>query len=141
MKAFALWAALLVVVYAGLGAGTALTRSASEEKILVAVDVSGSLENAKADLPRALDFLRSRRYARFMIVTNSPNRSLRVVQDWSTDLNLDAVERMAMYETLDPSVLREFDEVKTADLIVFVTNAADTSALEGVPRSRIVRVK
>jgi hypothetical protein len=141
MKAFALWAALLVALYAGLGAGTHLTRSAAEEKILVAVDVSGSLEDVKADLPQALDFLRARRYARFKIVTNSANRSLRVIQDWSRDLNLAAVERIVMYTTFDLSTLLEFDEVKTADLIVFVTNAPDTSVLDGVPRSRIVRVK
>jgi ribonucleotide monophosphatase NagD (HAD superfamily) len=141
MKAFALWAALLVAVYAGLSAGSHLTRSAAVEKILVAVDVSGSLEEAKMRLPQALDFLRGRRYARFKIVTNGPNKSLRVVQDWSPDLDLSAVERIAMYTTLPLKALLEDPDVKTADLVVFVTNAPDTGALSGVPRSRIVRVR
>jgi hypothetical protein len=46
-----------------------------------------------------------------------------------------------MYAPLDLAPLLDFDDVKTADLVVFVTNAADTTALQAVPRSRIVRVQ
>jgi ribonucleotide monophosphatase NagD (HAD superfamily) len=141
MKAFALWAGILVACYAGLGATTHLTQSVTEEKILIAIDVSGSLDEAKARLPQALEFLKSRRYAQYKIVTNSPNHSLRVLQEWSDRLDLAPVERIAMYTTLDLKTLLELDDVKTADVVVFVTNASDTSALSGVPRSKIVRVK
>ena len=141
MKAFSLWAVLFLLLFTGLGLGAHFTRSVTAEKILVAVDVSGSLEQTKHRLPQALSFLENRRYAEFKIVTNSANNSLRVLQEWSPDLDLAAVSAIKMYAPLDLSPLLDFPEVKTADMIVFVTNAQDTRPLENVPHSRIVRVR
>jgi hypothetical protein len=141
MKAFSLWAGIFILLFTGVSLGAHFTRSAVAEKILVAVDVSGSLEDVKHRLPRALAFLEGKRYAQFMIVTNSANRSLRVIQDWAPTLDLAAVERIKMYAPLDLTPLLAFEELSTADLIVFVTNAEDTGALSNVPRSRIVRVR
>jgi hypothetical protein len=141
MKAFVLWAGILVACYAGLGATTHLTQSVTEEKILIAIDVSVSLDEAKARLPQALEFLKSRRYAQYKVVTNSLNHSSRVLQEWSDRLDLAPVEQIKMYTTLDLKTFLEMDDVKTANFIVFVTNAEDTSVLAGVPRSKIVRVK
>lgn len=141
MKAFALWAGLILLLFTGLGLTAHLTRSVTAEKILVAVDVSGSLEDVKHRLPQALAFLEAKRYAQFKIVTNSANRSLRVIQDWAPALDLASVERIKMYAPLDLNLLLQFDEVKTADSVIFVTNAEDTTPLAGVPRSRIVRVR
>ncbi len=141
MKAFSLWAGIFILLFAGVSLGAHFTRSVAAEKILVAVDVSGALEDAKYRLPQALAFLEHKRYAQFKIVTNSANHSLRVLQDWDDALDLAAVTRIKMYAPLDLRPLLEFDEVRTATLIVFVTNAADTGPLANVPRSRIVRVK
>jgi hypothetical protein len=141
MKAFSLWAALFLLLFAGLSLGAHFPRSLDRQKILVAVDVSGSLGTAKHRLPAALAFLENKRYAEFKIVTNSANHSLRVLQEWSPTLDLAAVEHIAMYAPLDLSLLLDFPEVKTADAVIFVTNAEDTSVLDNVPRSRIVRVR
>jgi hypothetical protein len=141
MKQFFLWLGILVLVYTGLSAGAYFTASAHAKKILIAVDVSASLEDVKDRLPEALAGATAAPYAEFEIVTNSPNNSHRLIQSWSAALNWEAVEKIKMYETLDPAALLDFADVKTADEIVFVTNAANVSALQNVPRSIIVRVK
>jgi len=141
VKRFLIWTGLVVLLFALLGAGSHLARSASREKVLVAIDVSVSLEEYKHRLPAALAFLSHNPYAEFKVVTNSPNRELAVLQDWSPGLDLTAVRQIKMYTVFPLEKLLEFDEIRTADRIVFVTNQQDTEALEAVPRSRIVQVR
>jgi hypothetical protein len=145
MKQFFLWAGLVLALYAGLGAGAYFTEEAAAKKILIAIDVSASLEDVKYKLPDTLAFLSGIRHAQYKIVTNSSNNQLRVLQDWSPRLDLEEVTqkviKIKMYATLDLHKLVEFDEIKSADQIVFVTNATDTQVLKNTPRSSIVEVR
>ena len=141
MKQFFLWAGLLLVLYGALAAGSQMSQAVDRQKVLIAVDVSGSLGDAKQRISDALSFLREKRFTDYKIVTNSPNRELRVISDWSPALNLAAIVKISMYTELPLQRLLEFEEISSADEIIFVTNARDVGILKNIPRSRIVDVR
>jgi hypothetical protein len=159
MKQFAVWAGLLVILYGALAAGSQLSGALNPQNILIAIDVSASLDASKYRLPQALAFLKEKAFTKFGIITNSPSRELRTITKikplqsseykfgWipveKLDNYLAAVMNIKMYTTFDLNKLLEFefDEINSADEIIFVTNARDVSVLKKIPRSRIVEVK
>jgi lipase chaperone LimK len=143
MKHFFIWLGVFLALFAGLGLGYHFYLSASGARVFVAVDVSLSLDQAKPKLKALLVELGGRPYTRYMVVTNSSSRAQRLVQAWQAGITPDTVRKLmeiAMFDTLPLAPLREFSEKDEADEVLFLTNAADTSALSGVARSRVVRV-
>ncbi|RPJ07743.1 MAG: hypothetical protein EHM28_06180 [Spirochaetaceae bacterium] len=141
MKAFFLWAGIFAAAYVGLSAGTHLTQSAVSHRILVAVDVSGSMEAYKHRLPEVLASLGSVPYSKFKIITNSPNLQYQVIQDWSDKMDFSHLIQIKMYAPLDLEKLINSPDIASADEVIFITNSSDTGKLAGVPKSRIINVK
>ncbi|MBN1524113.1 MAG: hypothetical protein JW904_06520 [Spirochaetales bacterium] len=138
MKQLFVWAGIFIVFYAGLAAGTHFTRATNAKKILLAIDVSGTMESEKQKLSGTLSFLEQSPYVQYKIVTNSPNMRLQLLQDWSSVPDFGAVSAITMYVPLSLEKLAGIAGQAGADEIIFITNAADTSALRNIPDSRII---
>lgn len=141
MKQFLIWAIILIALYAGYTALNQLYEAAHPKQILVAIDVSLSLEPVKSKLPQALAFLQEIPYARFKIVTNSPNRDLKVIQDWDSQLNLDKVIKIPMYTTFSLEEFLNLPELKTADRVIIVTNSPSTAVFNKLAHVEVINIK
>ena len=139
MKTVLLWAGIFITLYAGLAAGSHFTRVSDVKKIVVAIDVSGSMSSHKNKLDSVLSFLKESQYNQYKIITNSPNLRLQEIQDWGSFLNLEKVRQINMYAPLSLEPLVQSEVLKEADEIIFVTNAQDVSELKNIPKSRIIR--
>jgi len=141
MKQFLIWATILIALYAGFTVLNQLYEAANPKHILVAIDLSLSLEPVKSKLPQALSFLKDIPYARFKIVTNSPNRDLKIIQDWDSQLNLDKVIKIPMYTNFSLEEFLNLPELKTADRVIIVTNSPSTALFNKLSHVQVVSVK
>ncbi len=126
MKPFAIWLAIVVVVFGGY----ALVSTSLQEtsRVFVVVDTSVGMAAYDDEIRRELDRIEDRDDAEFALANASNQRSNSgLVHTWQSDLRWNAEQRFGgcSFDDIDT-----FPEAAGADdRIVITTSACDTSAL------------
>lgn len=134
MKAFMLWLAIAVSVFAGSGTGYHLYLTQHPRKVLIAIDSSFDMKPVWHQVQTILETTQYRRYTRFCVVTEKNK-----LHDWSaspTDIG-----KLTPYAPRDFSKLigkDKYPEIGQAQKRYLITNAAQTQEFDGW---EIIRLK
>jgi hypothetical protein len=134
MKAFLLWLAIAVSVFAGSGAGYHLYLTQHPRKVLIAIDSSFDMNPVWRQVQAVLEKTQQQRYTRFCVVTEKNK-----VHGWMmppTDIG-----KITPYAPRDFSKLvgkEKYPEIGQAQKRYLITNAAQTQEFDGW---EIVRLK
>ncbi|HSP30373.1 MAG TPA: hypothetical protein VLN74_17625 [Ilumatobacteraceae bacterium] len=125
MKPFAIWLAIVAVVFGGY----ALVSSSLQEtsRVFVFVDASNPMAPVWRDVPRELDRLDDRDDAEFALARGQ-SRGSQLIHSWQPELRWSIVEPFAPCSFTD---IESFTEATDADDRILITTAdsCDTSAL------------
>jgi hypothetical protein len=127
VKPFAIWLAVVVVVFGGYALVASLLQDTS--RVFVFVDSSNPMEAVWRDVPRELDRIDDAERSEFALAQGQ-SRATDLVHSWQSELRLSGVTPFApcSFDDID-----DFTEAAEADVRVLVTttNSCDTSALVG----------
>jgi hypothetical protein len=127
VKPFAIWLAVVVVVFGGYALVASLLQDTS--RVFVFVDSSNPMEAVWRDVPRELDRIDDAERSEFALAQGQ-SRATDLVHSWQSELSLSGVTPFApcSFDDID-----DFTEAAEADVRVLVTttNSCDTSALVG----------
>ena len=134
MKNFITWLVVFVLCFAGLSTGYHLHKSRSPDQVLIAIDTSFPMRKAERDLNMELVNLAGRRYTRYTVID-----SLSLLQE---NRNTPVVRREIIFFGPRELVKLAENAIKYSrslgvDRVIFFTNAADISPLDGVPESEV----
>lgn len=130
MKQFAIWLAIFLLLFGGLSGFYHFYLSSTPQRVLVAIDVSESMNDYKLQIHDKLDFLRQRKYTEFAVITNSTSKKYQLLHDWQTALDTDQISQINMYTNLELSGFLENEKIRQADEIIFVTNSKHTDEIK-----------
>ncbi len=136
MKPFAIWLAMVIGLFGGLGGGYHFYLEGHPRKMVVAIDASYPMKSVWREAIRALSELQDQRYTQFALFTEKSR-----VHSWSRDLDM---ENVTPYAPRNFASLKEgsaFPEIENTDKRLLITNAPaqETAELEG--RWEILRLR
>ena len=127
MKPFAIWLAIVAVVFGGYALFTVATRETT--RVFVYVDVSQPMERVWSQTRRELDRIDDRDHAEFSLAIGRRNTN-DLVHSWQSSLRLPAGERP--FAPCNLSSAAAFDEAADADERILVTVGDSTCLTDGL---------
>lgn len=124
MKPFAIWLAIVVVVFGGFALITAAVRDTT--RIFVFVDSSFQMEGVWRQVPRELDRIDDRDHAEFALAEGQ-SRGSQLIHSWQSELELSGVVPFAPCSFGD---IDRFPEAADADERILVTTTGDCAPSE-----------
>ncbi len=126
MKPFAIWLAIVAVVFGAYALITVATRDTT--RVFVYLDASNPMTPVWGDARRELDRIDDRDHAEFALAIGRRNTN-QLVHSWQSSLRLPAAERP--FAPCDLSGADSFAEAADADerILVTVAGSCDTSTL------------
>jgi len=127
MKAFLLWLAIAMAVFAGSGVGYHLYLNKNPRKVLIAIDSSFEMNPVWHQAQTELEKISRQRYVRFCIVTEKNK-----VHGWM--MPPADIGKITPYAPRDFSKLvgkDKYPEIEQARKRYLITNAAQTQGFDG----------
>jgi len=127
MKAFLLWLAIAMAVFAGSGVGYHLYLNKNPRKVLIAIDSSFEMNPVWHQAQAELEKISRQRYVRFCIVTEKNK-----VHGWM--MPPADIGKITPYAPRDFSKLvgkDKYPEIEQAQKRYLITNAAQTQEFDG----------
>jgi len=127
MKAFLLWLAIAMAVFAGSGVGYHLYLNKNPRKVLIAIDSSFEMNPVWHQAQTELEKISRQRYVRFCIVTEKNK-----VHGWM--MPPADIGKITPYAPRDFSKLvgkDKYPEIEQAQKRYLITNAAQTQEFDG----------
>lgn len=131
MKAFAIWLAIVAVVFGAYALITVATRDTT--RVFVYLDVSNPMATKLSDARRELDRIDDRDHAEFALAVGR-RRHNELVHSWQSSLALPASERP--FSLCDLSRVTEFAEAEEADEKTLIT-VAGSECLDDALRAEL----
>lgn len=125
MKAFAIWIAIVAVVFGGFALVTSLVRDTTQ--VFVYVDSSQPMEDVWTQVRRELDGIDDRSHAEFALAEGQ-SRGSELVHSWQSSLELGEVTPFAPCSFDEVAALPEATEADERILVTTATSC-DPSAL------------
>ncbi len=120
MKAFAVWLAANLLAFGLLGGSYHLSLTDEPRKVLVVVDSSFAMKSVWHRVPKLLEEIGERRYARFALITEKGR-----VHDWEARPRLGRLQAYAPRNFEKLAEGAAFPEIGEASEIYFLTNAPE----------------
>lgn len=136
MPPFLRWCAVFLGLYAGLALAYHHTLTHTPRRVVVALDASYPMQAVWDQVPPVLETLQARRYTVFSLLTEKAT-----LHSWQPTLTLGRLQPYAP-RTLAPLLdVAMHQELRAADEVVVVTNAANTTALPVAKHWRVVQLQ